>query len=127
MAAQSIHRLKVQPADVQKAFSDLTLSDVMQQRVGRAVCSGKGLFLYGAPGNGKTCIAERITKAYGLSIWIPRALNAFGEIIRLYDPSNHVLLPMSEGSGVLGERQDRPAVGAHPAAHDRRRRRIDAG
>ncbi|MGA2255624.1 MAG: hypothetical protein ABSG53_13340, partial [Thermoguttaceae bacterium] len=88
VAAQSIHGLKVQPADVRKAFSDLTLSEVMQQRVGRAVCSGKGLFLYGAPGNGKTCIAERITKAYGLTIWIPRALNAFGEIIRLYDPSN---------------------------------------
>ena len=101
VAAQSIHRLKVQPADVRKAFSDLTLSEVMLQRVGRAVCSGKGLFLYGAPGNGKTCIAERITKAYGLRIWIPRALNAFGEIIRLYDPSNHVLLPMSEGSGVM--------------------------
>ena len=76
VAAQSIHRLKVQPADVRKAFSDLTLSDGMLQRVGRAVRSGKGLFLYGSPGNGKTCIAERITKAYGLSIWIPRALNA---------------------------------------------------
>ena len=101
VAAQSIHRLKVQPADVRKAFSDLALSDVMLQRVGRAVRSGKGLFLYGAPGNGKTCIAERITKAYGLSIWIPRALNAFGEIIRLYDPSIHVPLPMNEGSGIV--------------------------
>jgi len=101
VAAQSIHNLKVKPADVRKAFGDLTLSEVMQQRVGRAVCSGKGLFLYGAPGNGKTCIAERITKAYGLTIWIPRALNAFGEIIRLYDPSNHTLMPMSEGGGVL--------------------------
>ncbi|MGA2616318.1 MAG: AAA family ATPase [Thermoguttaceae bacterium] len=101
VAAQSIHRLNVQPADVRKAFSDLTLSDEMLRRVGLAVRSGQGLFLYGAPGNGKTCIAERITQAYGLSIWIPRALNAFGEIIRLYDPSRHVLLPMSEGSSVM--------------------------
>jgi len=101
VAAQSIHRLKVQPADVRNAFSDLTLSDAMLQRVGRAVCSGKGLFLYGAPGNGKTCIAERITKAYGLSVWIPRALNAFGEVIRLFDPSNHIPLPISEGNSLL--------------------------
>ncbi len=101
VAAQSILHLKVKPADVRNAFQDLTLSDAMLHRVGRAVCSGRGLFLYGAPGNGKTCIAERITKAYGLSIWIPRALNAFGDIIRLYDPSNHVLLPMSEGSGIV--------------------------
>jgi hypothetical protein len=101
VAALSIHRLKLQPEDVKKAFNDLTLSDVMLQRVGRAICSGKGLFLYGAPGNGKTCIAERITKAYGLTIWIPRALNAFGEIIRLYDPSNHVALPLSEGNSLV--------------------------
>ena len=107
VAAQSIHRLKVQPADVRKAFNDLTLSDAMLQRVGRAVCSGKGLFLYGAPGNGKTCIAELITKAYGLSIWIPRAINAFGEIIRLYDPSIHVPLPTSEGGCLMdGEKLD---------------------
>jgi hypothetical protein len=101
VAAQSTHRLKLHPTDIKKAFSDLTLSEVMLQRVGQAVCSGKGLFLYGSPGNGKTCIAERITKAYGRTIWIPRALNAFGEIIRLYDPSNHVLLPMTEGGSIM--------------------------
>jgi hypothetical protein len=101
VAAQSIQRLKVRPADVRKAFSDLTLSEDMLQRIGRAVRSGKGLFLYGAPGNGKSCIAERITKAYGLSIWIPRALNAFGEIIRLYDPCNHTLLPKCKGSTIV--------------------------
>jgi hypothetical protein len=68
VAAQSIHHLKAKPADVRRAFSYLTLSDAMLQRVGRAVCSRKGLFLYGAPGHGKICIAERITKAYGLSM-----------------------------------------------------------
>ena len=104
VAAQSIHLLKAQPADVRKAFSDLALSDGMLRRIGQAICSGKGLFLYGTPGNGKTCIAERITNAYGLSIWIPRALNAFGEIIRLYDPSIHVPQPMSEGQQYDGER-----------------------
>lgn len=101
VAAQSIRGLKAQAANVRKAFSDLSLSEEMLEKVGRAVCSGKGLFLYGAPGNGKTCIAERITKAYGLNIWIPRALNAYGEIIRLYDPSNHVLQPLSEGSSIV--------------------------
>ncbi len=56
-----------------------------------------------APGNGKTCIAERITRAYGLTVWIPRALNVFGEIVRLYDPSNHVQLPLTEGGGILAD------------------------
>ena len=127
VAAQSIHKLKAKPSDVSKAFSDLSLSEVMLQRVGRAVCSGKGLFLYSAPGNGKTCIAERITKAYGRSIWIPRALNAFGEIIRLYDPSNHVALPLTEGSSLIETDKINRAVGADPAADDHRGRRIDTG
>ncbi|HZZ72629.1 MAG TPA: AAA family ATPase [Pirellulales bacterium] len=105
VAAQSIHRLKVRPADVRKAFGDLTLGDAMLHRVGRAVCSGQGLFLYGSPGNGKSCIAERITKAYGLSIWIPRTLNAYGEIIRLYDPSKHVALPLAQSEGMIGAEQ----------------------
>ena len=55
-------------------------------RLGRAITSGRGLFLHGPPGNGKTSIAERITAAYGTSIWIPRAISVWGEIIRLFDP-----------------------------------------
>ena len=35
------------------------------RRLGRAIASGWGLFLHGAPGNGKTSIAERITAVYG--------------------------------------------------------------
>ena len=55
---------------------------------GPAINSGRGLFLFGAPGNGKTSIAERITKAFGQYIWIPRAIGVDGEIMRLFDPGN---------------------------------------
>ena len=45
------------------------------------------MFLFGAAGNGKTSIAERVTRAFGQYIWIPRAIGIDGEIIRLFDPS----------------------------------------
>jgi hypothetical protein len=52
------------------------------------------MFLFGAPGNGKTSIAERITAVFGEYIWIPRAIGVDGEIIRVYDPANHVEVPL---------------------------------
>jgi predicted ATPase with chaperone activity len=75
----------------------------MCKRLGLAIASGKGLFLYGKPGNGKTCIAERITAVYGTSIWIPRAICAGGEIIRLFDPACHEELPLREGDQILSD------------------------
>jgi hypothetical protein len=38
-------------------FKDLIVNDSMFERLGPAVNSGKSLFLYGAPGNGKTVVA----------------------------------------------------------------------
>ena len=73
----------------------------MLARLGPAINSGRGLFLFGAPGNGKTSIAERVTAAFGQSIWIPRAIGVDGEIMRLFDPMNHEELPIEKSEGLL--------------------------
>jgi len=90
--------------DLCRAFGDLVLSKEMLDRLGPAVNSGRGLFLYGAPGNGKTSLAERVTAAFGKYIWIPRAIGVDGEIIRVFDPMNHVEVPLESGSGILEQR-----------------------
>lgn len=74
--AQSLQNRCPKLEDIRRAFADMCLSEEMIRRVGRAVTLGKGLFLYGASGNGKTCIAERVTKAYGGCVWIPRTISA---------------------------------------------------
>jgi predicted ATPase with chaperone activity len=102
---QSLRNLKPNLRELRRAFADLTLGDAMLQRLGRAIHGGRGAFLYGAPGNGKTSIAERITQAYGGSIWIPRAISVWGEIIRLFDPSNHVEMPVVKGERLYEEEQ----------------------
>ena len=61
----------------------------MLDKLGPAVNSGRGMFLFGQPGNGKTSIAERITDAFGSHIWMPRAIFVEGEIIRIFDPGVH--------------------------------------
>ncbi|MEL7267590.1 MAG: ATPase with chaperone activity, partial [Planctomycetota bacterium] len=85
-------------ADLQKAFSDLLINEKMLHRLGPAVASGRGMFLYGFPGNGKTSIAERVTGAFGKYVWIPRAVEIDGEIMRVFDPMNHeIAMPESTG------------------------------
>jgi len=87
--------------DLQHAFSDLLVNQKMLRRLGPAVNSGRGLFLFGAAGNGKTSIAERITKAFGDTIWIPRAIGIDGEIMRVFDPGLHEEVPLEETGGPL--------------------------
>jgi hypothetical protein len=103
IAAQSLQKFRPKADDLRRAFADLTLSEDMFRRVGRAITSGMGLFLHGAPGNGKTSIAERVTRAYGTCIWIPRAISAWGEIIRVFDPSCHEEMPTTPAAGFMNQ------------------------
>jgi len=99
--AQSLTMQHPTVDDLRRAFEDLLINQRMLSRLGPAINSGRGLFLYGGAGNGKTSIAERVTKAFGQYIWIPRAIGVDGEIIRLYDPSNHEEVPLDSGGGLL--------------------------
>jgi hypothetical protein len=102
---QSITKQRPTVEDLQRAFEDLLINPRMMARLGPAINSGRGLFLFGAPGNGKTSIAERVTKAFGQFIWIPRAVGVDGEIIRLFDPSNHEEAPLPGPSALVDQRK----------------------
>ena len=101
MAAQSIAKQSASEEDLKKAFGDLIMEKSMLDRLGPAINSGRGMFLFGEPGNGKTAIAERITRCFGSTIWIPRALGIDGDIIRVFDPGVHEEVPYSTGEGLF--------------------------
>jgi predicted ATPase with chaperone activity len=101
MAAQSIAKQQVSVEDLHEAFKDLIINKKMLDTLGPAINSGRGMFLYGEPGNGKTSIAERITRCFGSSIWIPRALSIEGEIIRVFDPGQHEEIPVNTRSDLF--------------------------
>lgn len=98
---QSIDRAKPRLRDLQRAFADLQLPPAVVSQIGQAVNAGKALFIYGAPGNGKTCIAERVIRAISEFIWIPRAITVTNEIIRLFDPTLHQVVPPNNERGPL--------------------------
>ena len=101
--AQSVRQCRPRLRDLRRAFGDLVLDDEILRKLGQAINSGLALFLYGQPGNGKTSIAERVTRAFGEYLWIPQAILAAGEIIRLYDPSNHENLLQDASDTLLEE------------------------
>ncbi len=101
MEAQSIAKQTVSEDDLKDAFSDLLINEAMLDKLGPAINSGRGMFLFGAPGNGKTSIAERITKCFGTNIWIPRSLGIDGEIIRIFDPGVHEEVPRASTEGLF--------------------------
>ncbi|MGA2254724.1 MAG: AAA family ATPase [Thermoguttaceae bacterium] len=72
-----------------QAFADISVDSNLFADLGPAVNSGAGLFLYGAPGNGKSTLARRITSCFGQYIWIPYALIVGGQLIKLHDSAYH--------------------------------------
>lgn len=95
---QSVKRYRPRFADVERAMEGLIVSEMLISQVGQAVASGRSMFLYGSPGNGKSTIARRSIRAVAETIWIPRCITVGGEIIRIYDPSLHDEAPYPETS-----------------------------
>ena len=90
-------------------FDNLIVNKAMFDKLGPAVNSGKSLFLYGAPGNGKTVVAEGIGRALGDDMFIPHAIDVDGQVITMFDPVNHVPLtsPQSNQSVIAASVFDR--------------------
>jgi predicted ATPase with chaperone activity len=87
--AQTITSERPRKTHLEKAFSDIHVEATMLSQLGPAINAGKGMFIYGPPGNGKTTIAQRITRCFGQNILIPHAIIEGGKIIKFYDASCH--------------------------------------
>ena len=74
---------------LKEALADLVLTDGFLDELGPALVSQTSLFLYGPTGNGKTSVAERVSRVYEDRILIPYAVEFDGQIIVLYDPAVH--------------------------------------
>ncbi|MCS7070601.1 MAG: ATP-binding protein, partial [Anaerolinea sp.] len=92
MREQNRERLIVHETELKQVMNQLVISDEMLARIGPAVNSGKSIFLYGPPGNGKTTVTETVGRlVLSGTIWIPYAFDVDGQIIRVFDNVNHEL------------------------------------
>ena len=72
-----------------QGFAHLIISEKVLEQLGPAVNAGKAVFLYGAPGNGKTVIAEGMGRTLGGDMFVPYAIDVDGHIVTMYDPIIH--------------------------------------
>lgn len=102
---------RVPAEDLKEAFSHLVISPGTLDRIGPAVSARKSIFLYGAPGNGKSVLAEAIGRALGGKIHVPHAIEIDHQVIKVYDPIFHgeesPVESSSDGDPLLGDVMDR--------------------
>lgn len=104
--AQTVRAESPKRRQLEDAFRGISVEPEMFDQLGPAVNSGAGLFLYGAPGNGKTTLASRITACFGQDIWIPKTLTDDGQLIKLFDAAYHQPLTNREASLLKTEDHD---------------------
>lgn len=114
VAAQSIRGVVVTRSQLARAFAGLVISPTLLDQLGPAVNSGRSLFLFGPPGNGKTSIAETVTRVLGGAIYLPFAVEYDGQVIKLFDPVHHRAEDLLDGKPDATDRRwvltQRPVV-----------------
>ncbi|MBE0691378.1 MAG: ATP-binding protein, partial [Anaerolineae bacterium] len=108
MHAQNREKTIIHEEQLRQVLRDMVISEEMLGRIGPAVNSGKSIFLYGPPGNGKTTIAETVGRLIlGKDMYIPYAIDVDGQVIRIYDGVNHEAVEQTErlryGTGMISD------------------------
>ncbi|KIT16526.1 ATP-binding protein [Jannaschia aquimarina] len=91
--AQSVKNIHISRERLMASMGHLILPEDLIDQLGPAVGSGRSVLMYGPPGNGKSSIAEGIRAALGDNIWIPHAIEYAGQVITMYDPIVHDIVP----------------------------------
>jgi hypothetical protein len=90
LSRQKVTNELVSWTTIQGAFSDLQIADAFVDQIGPAVRSGRAMLFYGPPGNGKTSIAQRLSRVFSDVIYIPHAVMIDGQVMKVFDPDVHV-------------------------------------
>jgi predicted ATPase with chaperone activity len=89
IAAQSEENPVVSRDDLRTAISHLVVDQSIIDKLGPAVNSGRSLFLYGPPGNGKTSLAEAVSNMLGGEALVPHCLEIDNQVIKVFDQLIH--------------------------------------
>ncbi|WGY46140.1 AAA family ATPase [Vibrio sp. ABG19] len=104
VSAQDVRSKIITRPDVEHALSDVYGSERLISVLGPAINSGRALLLYGDAGTGKTFVATRLLNSLNTSVYIPHAVYAMGNVIKVYSQQHHVRVEESKGLDSLSFR-----------------------
>jgi hypothetical protein len=91
--AQTVRGMRIGREKLEAAFGELVIKDNVFDSLGPAMNSGRAMFFYGPPGNGKTALCQALVSCYEGDIWIPYSILVDDFIIRLFDSTLHEEIP----------------------------------
>jgi predicted ATPase with chaperone activity len=89
---QAVTGIDCSPDTLRDSFSHLVITEDLLNAIGPAVVSGRSVFIYGPPGNGKTSVARAVgdfMNQSGGAIYVPFAFLAENSIVTVYDQAIH--------------------------------------
>jgi predicted ATPase with chaperone activity len=105
IAAQTQENPVISKADLAGAISHLVVDPKLVDKLGPAVNSGRSLFLYGPPGNGKTTLAECISSMLGGEAYVPHCLEIDGQVVKVFDTLVHQPIELDLGRDPVTNRR----------------------
>jgi predicted ATPase with chaperone activity len=92
MLTKGRYPLSIQNDKVVEALEGLIVSETTTRKLTIAMSAGRGIIVYGPPGNGKTTLSSRLSRLLP-PILMPRNIEYGGNVISLFDPDFHAPLP----------------------------------
>lgn len=86
---QAVERAHASEQELRRALDGIIVPDPLLELLGPAINSGRSLFLHGSPGNGKTLLAERLSRVFGQRYYVPHAVLVDGSVMIVHDPVHH--------------------------------------
>jgi hypothetical protein len=86
---QTVRGNRITRNRMEDKFGDLIIRDYIFDGIGPAMNSGRAIFFYGPPGNGKTAICQGMVNCFEGDVFIPHAILIDDFVVRIYDANIH--------------------------------------
>ncbi|MFY2558519.1 ATPase [Corallococcus terminator] len=100
---QTVRGNRITRARMQDKFGDLVIRDYIYDGIGPAMNSGRAIFFYGPPGNGKTAICQGMVNCFEGDIFIPHAILIDDFVVKVFDANIHK--PVEDEGGASYDRR----------------------